>query len=465
MKKIVSVLSVAALTLSAVFAADVSLNYKMAGTLYKETSNKVADGNGNETLSQDRTFLDLNGYADKPTGDLAFTAKNDFAGFALTLNPKVSTAYTDFGVDTYYGWLNFGGLQVTSGKWSSRYVGLLDEHGGNWEGNEYARYKPGVIGGKYAYDIDNLTSVNKAKSTNVKNSKAFKAYDTDQRLSTALAYTIRPNEDTAILIKGVLVENKWGSTLRMDKDRDYGKEYGIGGGDLSFFSGFAGEFGFRTAAFDINFVAKSMKRDELATGIFFRTIGDTSLLFGLSAGLDLAEYKNDEGEKTNDHNYREFAFDFRGHFKFSDELCLTTMNNLSVINNAKAKKQDYDEMDFHLWNMVSLAYKANEKILAQLTVESECDPLLIRAENTNSGDGWTTGNNGAKGSTIFGASATGGLTITVTPGVVYSINENATITAGVKVECAEIGASPVYRNSAHTTTTEVSVPVVFKVAL
>lgn len=122
-------------------------------------------------------------------------------------------------------------------------------------------------------------------------------------------------------------------------------------------------------------------------------------------------------------------------------------------------------MDFHLWNMVSLAYKANEKILAQLTVESECDPLLIRAENTNSGDGWTTGNNGAKGSTIFGASATGGLTITVTPGVVYSINENATITAGVKVECAEIGASPVYRNSAHTTTTEVSVPVVFKVAL
>ncbi|MBQ9282927.1 MAG: hypothetical protein IJ207_12165 [Treponema sp.] len=453
MKKIVSVLSVAALTLSAVFAADVSLNYKMAGTLYKETNTKeIKTEGGDPELSSTRTFLDLNGYSSTPSGDLEFTAKNDFAGFALTLNPKVNTAYTAFDVDTYYGWLNFAGLQLTSGKWTSRYVALLDDDGGNWEDNEFARYKPGVIGGKYAYDIDNLTQV---RFTNTAGET-----DWEQRLSTALAYTIRPDDDTYFMIKGVLVDSDWGSTLRTDSDRTYGDDYAVGNGDLNFFSGFAGEVAFRTAAFDINFAAKSMYRDELGLGVFFRTIGDTSLLFGLSAGLDLSDT-----EDVNDSNYREFAFDFRGRFKLSEKLTLTTMNNLSVLNNAKAKDQDYDEMDFHLWDMVSIAYQANEKVLAQLTVESECDPLLIRAENTEPGDDWTATNNGAKGSTTFGASATGGFTITVTPGVTYSFNENATLTAGVAIEWAEIGASPKFRDSVHTTTTTIQVPVVFKVAL
>lgn len=150
MKKIVSVLSVAALTLSAVFAADVSLNYKMAGTLYQETNEKKGGLTTEETARQTRTLLDLNGYKPNPTGDLAFTAKNDFAGFALTLNPQVGADYTAFDVDTYYGWLNFSNVQVTTGKWSSRYVNRLDMHSGNWEGSEFERYKPGVIKGRIA---------------------------------------------------------------------------------------------------------------------------------------------------------------------------------------------------------------------------------------------------------------------------------------------------------------------------
>ena len=451
MKKIVSVLSVAALTLSAVFAADVSLNYKMAGTLYKETNTKeIKTEGGDPELSSTRTFLDLNGYSSTPSGDLEFTAKNDFAGFALTLNPKVNTAYTAFDVDTYYGWLNFAGLQLTSGKWTSRYVALLDDDGGNWEDNEFARYKPGVIGGKYAYDIDNLTQV---RFTNTAGET-----DWEQRLSTALAYTIRPDDDTYFMIKGVLVDSDWGSTLRTDSDRSYGDDYAVGNGDLNFFSGFAGEVAFRTAAFDINFVAKSMYRDELGLGAFFRTIGDKSnLLFGLSAGLDLAEHKDANGDKP-DHNYREFAFDFRGRFKLSEQLTLTTMNNLSALNEAKAKNQDYDEMDFHLWDMVSLAYQANEKVLAQLTLETECDLLKIHANSDNDGN------------ELDGPFSQGGFTITVVPGVTYSLNENATITAGVAVEWYNIGASPAYQDSwkgddkDHATST-IQIPVVFKVNL
>ena len=453
MKKIVSVLSVAALTLSAVFAADVSLNYRLGGSLYSEINTKEIKADGSETAEQTREALNLEGYGDSGIGDLKFTAMNDFAGFVLKVNINDSDAYETREVSEYYGWLNFSNIQVTAGKWDSRYVGLLTDDAGEWENNEYARYKPGVIGGKYAFDIDNLTKVRTS------------AGDWEQRLGTAVAYTNHPSEDSYFMVKGVLFDSDWGSTLRTDSDRAYGDDYVVGNGDLNFFSGFAGEVAFRTAAFDINFAAKSMYRDELGLGVFFRTIGDTSLLFGLSSGLDLSDT-----EDVNDSNYREFAFDFRGRFKLSEQLTLTTMNNLSVLNNAKAKDQDYDEMDFHLWDMVSIAYQANEKVLAQLTVESECDPLLIRAENTEPGDDWTATNNGAKGSTTFGASATGGFTITVVPGVTYSLNENATITAGVAVEWYNIGASPVYQDSwkgdgkDHATST-IQIPVVFKVDL
>ena len=450
MKKIVSVLSVAALTLSAVFAADVSLNYKMAAALYTEKNEKTYAGSpAVETgATQTRTFLDLNGYADKPTGDLAFTAKNDFAGFALTLNPKVATDYTAFDVDTYYGWLNFSNVQVTTGKWCSRYVNRLDMHSGNWEGNEFERYKPGVINGRAANDIDNLTSVNKERDI-----KKDVAYET--RLATAVAYTLHKDEDNALMVKGVLVDNDWGSTLRMDKDRNYGTEYGIGGGDLSFFSGFAGEFAYKTAGFDVNVAVKSMYRDELAVGAFFRTIGESSsLLFGLSAGLDLRNTKQG-GEKVVDHRYREFAFDFRAHFDLSEELCLTTMNNLSVYNKEKAKGQDYEEMDSRLWNMVSLGYKASEKVFAQLTAETECKPFTVH------------GNTAKDGTELDGPFSKGGFKITVTPGVVYSFNENATLTTGVALEWQDIGASPAYQDarSGTITTSTVKIPVVFKVAL
>ena len=105
----------------------------------------------------------------------------------------------------------------------------------------------------------------------------------------------------------------------------------------------------------------------------------------------------------------------------------------------------------HLWDMVSLGYQASERVLAQLTVESEADIL-----HTYSGDSSVESSN---------VRDLGGFTISVIPGVTYSFNENATLTAGVKFEWAEIGASSDFKSSDHTTTTKVQIPVVFAVAL
>ena len=445
MKKIVSVLSVAALTLSAVFAADVSLKFNMKGTLYEETNTKEVKADGSETLSQARSILNQSGYADAES-DLVITAKNDFAGFVLDVQPNATSksAFSSSNLKEYYGWMNFGNLQLTTGKWKSRYTNLLDAYQGEWEDEDFMRYPLGVVGGKFGYDVDNLTGVVTADGTKKLPNSQLTKYKMTQRVSTALAYTIRPNDDTYFMVKGVAVDHTkettkyWGGTGRWDSD----KTYGDGDYDIMFFSGFAAEVALHTAAFDFNFAAKSFNRNELALGAFLAPkMGASTLLFGFTAGLDLT----DNGDAV-DHNYREFGIDFRGIFKLSDALSITTMNNLSVIDQQKAKNGNDDTL-FHLWDMVSLGYKANDKILAQLTVEGESDFLQKKNDETKN------------------VRDLGGFTLSVIPGLVYSFNENASLTAGLKLEFAEIGASSDFKSSAHTTTTKISIPVVFAVAL
>ena len=450
MKKIVSVLSVAALTLSAVFAADVSLKYNMKGSLYEETNKKVVAA-GSETISQERSILNQSGYADAES-DIVITAKNDFAGFVLDVQPNATgkTAFSASKLKEYYAWMNFGNLQLTTGKWKSRYTNLLDAEQGEWEDDDFMRYPLGVVGGKMAYDVDNLTATVAEKKENNKtipagNSKYFTVMETTQKVSTALAYTVRPNDDTYFMIKGVAVDNKWGGTGRWDSDRSYGEnDY-----DIQFFSGFAAEAALHTAGLDLNLVVKSMVRNEFSFAAFVAPkLGESSLLFGFTAGLDLTG----NGDKV-EHNYHEFGIDFRAIFKLSDALTLTTMNNLSVKDEAKAKDQKWDENTFHLWDMVSLSYKASDKIKAQLTAEAECD--LLRNEANSAKDGTETKN----------VRDLGGFTLSVIPGFVYSFNQNASLTAGFKFQFAEIGASTEFQDSDHTITTKISIPVVFAVAL
>ena len=454
MKKIVSVLSVAALTLSAVFAADITLKYNTKGTLYEETNTKTVKAGSKDDLQQTRSIFDQSGYGDAES-DLVISARNDYAGFVLDLTPNATAKdklTAEDKVSEYYGWMNFGNLQVTVGKWESRYAFSFDGDGGEWDGDDYERYHLGVIGGKYAYDADNLTGVYSLSTTDkVGNSTFFYAADVSQKLGTALAYTVRPAEDTFFMVKGVLVENDWGSTLRGDSDRNY-SSYGVGGSDISFFSGFAGEVAFRNSAIDINLIAKSLVRDQLVFGAYVRPIlsEKSSFLLGFTYGMDLSDDRNANGDHTLDRKYSEMAFDFRGHFQIDEALCLTTMNNLSVL--LPETEKDADNLtDLHLWNMVSLGYQASEQVLAQLTVESEADVLHTY-----------TGADGVETSNVRDL---GGFTISVIPGVTYSFNENATLTAGVKFEWAEIGASSDFKSSDHTTTTKVQIPVVFAVEL
>ena len=285
--------------------------------------------------------------------------------------------------------------------------------------------------------------------------------DTTQKVSTAVAFTSRPNDGMYIMLKGVAVQNPWGSTLRLDSDRNYsnnGKRTykDVDGGDLYFNSGFAGEFAFHIDnSIDFNFVAKSLVRDQLALGAFLRpTLGNTKLLLGFTFGKDLSENKvGDDNLKT----YSEIGIDFRARFKLSDSLSLTTMHNVSMFMPAESKKdQKYHENSATMWNMISLAYKSSEQLLLQLTLENEC--VLFQNKKNAAEDG----------EDMYGPCASGGYNISIIPGVTYSFNENASLTAGLKWNVNYIGVNDNIGKKTELgkqVTSRFAIPVVFKVSL
>lgn len=432
MKKIVSMLAVAALAFSSVFAAEVSIEYNTKGNLYSEKKTREATDEGKNT--SEKSVFDQSGYADAQS-DLVISATTDFAGVVLDIDPNASNQSADPKdlFDQYYAWMNFGNIQVTSGVWSARYVNRVKTDSGNWEGTDFERYKPGVISGKYAADIDNVTKMGIGDG------------NYSQNLATAVAYTLRPDDATYFMVKGFLVSNgKWGGTLRL------GDDYGDGEYDNYLYSSPAAEIAFRKdGVIDINAVVKSQRRDQLALGLFVRPLptDTTNILFGFSYGTDL---NNDavDGVKHSDvydRNYNEMAFDFRLRHAFSDTFALTTMNNVSFYQNAKVKDGS-DIYAWRMWNMVSGAYKVSEQLLAQLTIENEC--------GIQSSDGAVT----------YKIGDLGGFDISVIPGVTYSFNENASLTAGVRFRWYNLGASDDYVK-ANGKKTEFSIPVVFDVAL
>ena len=458
MKKIVSVLSVAALALSSIFAAEVTLSYKTKAALYTETNKKNIETDTG--ASQTRTLLDQEGYDNgKAKSNVVVSAKTDFAGFVLDFEPeaqngKTGTAMANNNFYQYYGWLNFGPIQVTSGKWESRYGYEFDDDQKAWADKDFNRYHLGVINGAYGHDVDNLTATVAQSGTDTAFNGLSKKMEATQQLATAVAFTSHPNDGTYIMLKGVLVDSDWGSSLRLDSDRTYGQDFtsaNSGSGDLAFHSGFAGEFAFHIDnSIDINVVAKSLKRDTLAIGAFVRpTFGNTTLLAGFTFGKDLT----DKGD-TVDSTYSEFGIDLRLRTKLSDNVTLTTMHNISHFQPEYAKDHKVDTNYATMWNMVSLAYAASEKTVLQCTVQNEC--VLFKNVANDKNDG----------SDLKGPRTNGGYNLSIMPAVVYSFNENASLSAGLKWDINNIAALDAWKSTQGVlTTSEFSIPVVFKVSL
>ena len=429
MKKIVSMLAIAALTLGAVSAADFSVEYATKGSVYTEKSN-LPKGATKSTV-ESKAFLDQKGYDGDSASDLVLSSSGTAGGVLLDIDVDARDKTVKF--DQVYGWMNFGSIQLTTGKWSGRYVNRVKEDAGKWASSDFEKFKPGIIVGadgkglkdNNAYDVDNLTAV---KGTN--------------QIATALAFISRPDDATYFMAKGLIVTNNdtWGGIGKWDSDKVYADdEY-----DLVFESGFAGEIAFRKEnVIDINVLAKSMVRNELVVGAFVRPLmlNPVNLLVGVTYLADLT----DNGDNV-DANAYAYGIDVRARIPLSDSLALTTMNNLSNKVAQKAKKGK-DNYEMSMWNMVSVAYKVSDALKVQVTGESYMANFMKVVEDK-----------------AVSRKELGGADVSVLAGVVYNFNPNASFSAGIKYEKTGVFAASDWTDANDRTAT-FSIPFVFDVAL
>lgn len=425
MKKIVSMLAIAALTLGAVSAADFSVEYATKGSVYTEKSN-LPKGATKSTV-ESKAFLDQKGYDGDSASDLVLSSSGTAGGVLLDIDVDARDKTVKF--DQVYGWMNFGSIQLTTGKWSGRYVNRVKEDAGKWASSDFEKFKPGIIvgadgkGANNAYDVDNLTAV---KGTN--------------QIATALAFTSRPDDATYFMAKGLIVTNNWGGIGKWDSD----KVYADGEYDIEFESGFAGEIAFRKEnVIDINVLAKSMVRNELVVGAFVRPLmlNPVNLLVGVTYLADLT----DNGDDV-DANAYAYGIDVRARIPLSDSLALTTMNNLSNKVAQKAKKGK-DNYEMSMWNMVSVAYKVSDALKVQVTGESYMANFMKVVEDK-----------------AVSRKELGGADVSVLAGVVYNFNPNASFSAGIKYEKTGVFAASDWTDANDRTAT-FSIPFVFDVAL
>lgn len=248
--------------------------------------------------------------------NLAFS--NEIAGAVLDFD---ITDDTKLALDNYYGWLTFalpaGSLQITSGKWTARNVNRVNGDAGDLDAyqNYFEMFKPGVINGQIADDIDNLTGVNGAK-----------------KMATVLAYTLNDTLPGSLMVKFGFVDSDY---------NDAGSEYIIK-------SGFVGEVCYaQEDVIKLNLAVKNLKKDIYGFGLFVSPLGIENL--DLTAGFSMGT-SNQE-----DVDYTEMGFDLRARYAFSDKFALTTMHNYSSVDNDGTETKA-------MWNMLGASYVAGENI-------------------------------------------------------------------------------------------------------
>ncbi len=303
MKKILSTMLVGALIAGAAFA-DVGFSYTGAA-IFQGTTKKINKVDRNDCL--------------------ALTVQNEIAGVVCDWDIGGDDALA---LDSFYGWMTFGlpvgNLQITSGKWTSRYVNRVNSGAGNLDAynNYFERFKPGnIIEGTVSKDSDNLTKG---------------AY------STVLAYTLADTLPGTLMVKFGLVSSNYNAANA--------------GAKVALKSGFVGEIcWFQEGLIKANVAIKNLVQDVKSVGIFVSPLMVENL--EATVGVSLGMVEDDvvlAGVGTAD-GYSDLAFDLRAAYAISEKTKVTGMLNYSTASNA-----DVDATA--MWTMLGLTYVAGDNI-------------------------------------------------------------------------------------------------------
>ena len=392
MKKIVGAVLVATMLTGAAMA-DIGFSYK--------SSNYFTSAGGN---------LNYDHAARKDC--LAIKLSNQYGGVVLDVDVKGSKLEQD----EYYGWLNFslpvGQLQVTAGVWNGRLVNRVLTDKGELDGDDFEKFKPGVVKGMSGADSDNLT---------------------EGKISVVAAYTLKDVLPGTLMAKLGLVKNTWNPdaaaatstpTVAYDKVED---------SDFIINAGFVGELMYEQADLVKAVVSyKTYQKGSNTVGVFI-----SPLMFekvNMMIGGTYAGYHHwDSTTKSWNSIANEWGFDLRLRYKVTDAFSLNTMNNLSRrVSTAEGAHE------VSLWNMLNGTFKMADNIKAGLTLNFFTDTMTTPETRT--------------------------INLTISPSVAIQATEHLSVTTVLRVDWNNLNFAH-WDTSVYNQLSGVKVPVIVKFSL
>lgn len=332
MKKIIAAAAVATMLAGAAFA-DISFSY--TGKNYFS-----AKGGNLEYIGANRTDC------------LAVGLSNDKAGARVDFDVEGAKLVQD----EYYAWMNFGlpagTLQVTAGKWNSRYIDRVKTDAGDLDNEDFEMFKPGVVNPVYTSfgtDSDNLT---------------------DGKISTVLAYTLADTLPGTLMVKlGAVTTAEW------DSYKDYA------GRKTGWKSGFVSEVAYLIKdVVNVNLAVKnSVEKKNASVALFVSPLMNEKLQ--ATAGITFATQNVGE---INDFDGKEFAIDLRARYAITDALSVTTMHNIShwyYYNDTYNVDDNYNGM----WNQLAVAFKCAENLTVKATYQQYIKDLSLKRDCKDNG--------------------------------------------------------------------------------
>lgn len=352
MKKIVGTVLAGAMLAGSAAAADISFSY--TGANYFK-SNK---------------------------GNLEYANNDRWDCLALTLSNEICGATVDMDIsegkivqDEYFGWLTFGlpvgNLQITAGKYNSRYISRVKKDKGDLDGADFEQFKLGVINGSTGKDSDNLTfdyDTDLSGSTSAPKLGDNKGKDADKTLSMFLAYTNDNILPGKLMFKAGLVKSNWRPSAK--KAGASATDGPVDDSDNIYNAGFAFGLSYlQPSLVNAEIAFKSIHKSNNSIAVFVSPILSDKL--DVTVGYTAATVQKYTGGAWQKWGW-EWGFDLRARYQVTDALSFTTMNNLSSGFRDSANA-DGNTNIWTLWNMVNGTYRIADNLKVGLTVQSVID--------------------------------------------------------------------------------------------
>jgi len=356
MKKIVAA-AAAGLMLAGAAFADVSFSYTGSAILGgrnhayddKKADNQPAVEKGKSSLKQMEEIY--------RNDCLSLSMSNDVAGVvcdwdihSTSEDTAINKDQTKDGVvrvynhegtamelDSFYAWMDFalpvGSLEITSGKWNSRFCNRVNKYAGDLDGAFYELYKPGIVlGGDQEVDGSNLT---------------------DGKYSTILAYTLGDVLPGKLMLKAGMVSNSY-YTPKDSKD-------------TVMKSSFCYEVAYEQAdLIKANLAIKNTHIDTTSYGLYVSPL----MVKGLDSMVGFTYLM--DGDDT------AFGIDARATYDITEKTSVTGMFNFSQYDVDGA-----DDSENAMWYMASVGYKAGDNIRYVFTASDEVSDFNAKIGTAN----------------------------------------------------------------------------------